>query len=224
MKFRRIIYVFCSLLSLFSCKKDSSITEPTALQDFSGLYRLEGTMEIQSNPIEERPIQWIVTAADEQVYQIRPYGVQNNTIYRWIVSGIYSWPPTNGSFRFIVYGGPLQGNGLSDGPWTIAELDSIFQVNRELSFGTGFGQVEIQFDYLSIPWAAHWSLLADNNAQKVKIEEVNDFEIHFPERKWVKQVVITFNARLTSSDSNYVLSDIELKNCRASLLISPNVE
>ncbi|MCY7330325.1 MAG: hypothetical protein LH618_17370 [Saprospiraceae bacterium] len=224
MKCWRIIYVFCSLLSLCSCKKDSGITELTALQDFSDLYRLEGTMKIQSNPVEEKPIQWIVTAADEQVYQIRPYGLHSNTIYRWMVSGIYSWPPAKGYFRFIVYGDTLQGNSLSDAPWKIAELDTIFQVNKELSFGTGFGQVELEFDYFSIPWAAHWSLLADNTSQKVKIEEVNDFEIHFPERKWVKQIVITFNAHLKSSDSANPLPDVELKNCRASLLISPNVE
>ncbi len=225
MQRRVYITLFFTGLGLFACKKDSGIMEPAALQDFSGLYRLEGNIEIQSNPLEIIPMLWVVTARDQEIYQVGAGGLFNSSAYRWTVSGIYSNLPGHGKFRLIVYGGQMQGNNLSDAHWTIDELNSIFQPGQELSFGSDFGQVEIQIEYLDKPYGEYWSFGSDNIDRKVKIEEVNDLEIYYPERKWVKQVVVSFGARLNRvfADAN-ASPDIELTNCRASLLFSPNVE
>ncbi len=224
MKPSHLVYISCFLLGLFSCKKDAGIIEPTELQDFSGVYSLQGNIEIQSNPIEEIPFQWVVTADNQgRGYQIGSGAGYNSSAWRWTIGEIHNQYPAAGQFRFIVYGGAPLGNSSSDAYWTVNELDSIFQSGQQLSFGTGFGQVGIEFVPSDRPPGEYWSLGVNNTDYKVTIEEVNDFKIYLPEYKWVKQVVVSFNVRLKRVFI-YNSPNIILKNCRASLLFSPNVE
>ncbi len=217
------IYIFLILLSLFACKKDSGIVEPAALQDFSGVYWLQGTMNYLSNPPVETPLQWTVTAAEQDGYQIGDGGTFKDTDDRWTLGGIYSFRPDYGQFRLIVYGGKRQDNATTGNIWTIAALDSIFQPGNHLSFGTDFGQAEIEFGAPNLILPDFLSQLADNSNNKVTIEEVNDFKAYLPERTWAKQVVVSFDARLKILSANST-TEIELKNCRASLLFIPNVQ
>lgn len=219
-----LVYISCVLLGLFSCKKDAGIIEPTELQDFSGVYSLQGSIEILSNPVEEIPFQWLVSADNQgQGYKVGIGAGYNSSASRWTIGEIYSQYPVAGRFRFIVYGGGSFGNSSFDAYWTVNELDSIFQSGQQLSFGTDLGQVGIEFVPSDRPSGEYWSLWANNSNNKVTIEEVNDLKTYLPERKWVKQVVVSFNVHLqrfpvTGSP------DIELKNCRASLFFSPNVQ
>ena len=221
-----VIYVmfFFAFWSLSACKKDSGISEPTELQDFSGLYRLDGTLRVLSSPVVEKPLEWIALSNDQgNGYQPGTGAGYSSSAYRWAIGEIYYWSPDLNKFRLIVYGGEYQ-NNMSDGRWKVSELDSIFQPGKLLSFGNNFGEVGIEFNAAGHPAGEYWSLWAENTGHQVKIEEVNDFEAYLPGRKWVKQVVVTFNVQLTRVFDSTASPDIELINCRASLLFSPPVE
>ena len=224
MKYVAYLWLSCALLGLPACKKDSGIEGPTPLEDFSGLYFLKGNLKIRSNPPQEIPFQWEVLAADQgNGYRAGSGAGYNSSGYRWTIGEIYSWTPSQ--FRLIVHGGDFLGTSGSDAHWTLAELDSIFQPGKLLSFGTNFGQVGMEFSAPGHLPGEYWTLWADNTTQHVKVEEVNDLASYLPERKWVKQVVVTFNARLNHVFGTANASpDVELTNCRASLLFSPNVD
>ena len=205
-----LIFILFGLLGLSSCKKDSGIEEPAALQDFSGLYYMNGHIEVLSNPIETLPFQRVVTAADQGKYHVGTLGSYSSTGSRWTISGIYAG---ESQFKLIVYGGPPVGNGNSDAHWTVEELNTIFQPGKQLSYGTGFGQAGVELYSFYLP-GEYWSLWADNSANNVVIEEVNDMETYFPDKKWVKQVVVRFDVHLKhvfDNDNNSVVSGYKLK-------------
>ncbi|MEO6038113.1 MAG: hypothetical protein ABIQ93_06840 [Saprospiraceae bacterium] len=218
MRYFPVLFIFCTLLALQACKKDSGIVEPTALADFSGWYRLDGNIEIQSNPVQETALAWVVTAADQdQGFQVKPSGAYNSVGERWMTSEIYRYPG-NDFFRLIIHGGTSQGSSLDD-YWTAAELDDLFQPGNELLFGADLGEAGIEF---SQGGAEYWSLGVNNTGRKLKIEEVNDLETYLPDHKWVKQVVVSFDVRLKRVFASS--PDMEMKNCRASLLFEPLVQ
>jgi len=224
MKYFLTLSIGCCLLALSACKKDSGVEEPAPLPDFSGLYYIKGNIEIQSNPVEKIPFNWVVTASDQGKYHVGPFGAYNSSAYRWTISGIYSWLADVNEFQVIVYGGALQGNNSSDAHWTVEELKAIFQPGKQLNYGTGFGQVGVEMSGLSGWPGEYWSLWADNSANHVIIEEVNDLENYFPGSKWVKQVVIRFDLHLEHVFSSTPSPAVEMKNCRASLLFQPIVD
>lgn len=224
MKYYFVFCVFGVLLSLLGCKKDSGIVQSPDLPDFSDVYRLEGNMTVLSNPAEEIPFAWVVSSTDLGAgYQVRTDARQGNTGNLWTIGDIFRGFPGNCQFRMIMYGDALSGGNSSAAPWTVNELDSIFQPGRQLTFGNEFGQVGVEFAPSDGPPGEYWSLDVDNTEYKVTIEEVNDLEIYLPERKWAKQLVLNFDVQLKRV---YVdgSPNILLKNCRASVFYSPDVE
>lgn len=224
---KTLIFIAFAGLSLSACKKEVAFEVPQ-VEDFTGKYTVSGTVETTTptktstafsmssgvDSASSSTCELIPNYSSHQGYRYTSSLLRENLRVRWFEALFFAGTTTPSE--------PIN-------QWTVAELDSIFKVGKKLPFGKNFGQVQIVFtDILSTPFTRLYeSVEANNTGNFVLIEQVEDASASFDGTSlaspWAKIVTFSFSCQMrVSGEPTYDM--IELKDCRATMLLKPYVK
>lgn len=212
---------------LSACKKEIDFSPPQ-VEDFTGKYFVSGIVETTVPTKTSTPFAMSTgrdSASGSTCELVANYSSQQG---HRLTSSLLREDLRLRQFEPLFFGGASNLNTPIN-QWTLAELDSIFQVGKKLPFGTDFGEVEMEFaDVLSTPTGRLYeSAEANNTGNFVLIEAVEDVRDKFDGTSlaspWVKVVTFSFRCHLrVGGEPTY--DAIEMKDCRATMLFKPYVK
>lgn len=225
---KALIFIAFAGIFVSACKKEVAFEVPQ-VEDFTGKYFITGAVETSPGTSLPKPFS-MATGVDSTAGFIFEL-VSNYYSYQGyrLTASILRNQGAGRSFMPIFYAGIENPDDLIPNQWTIAELDSVFKVGKNLPFGKGFGQVEMEFiDLISTPVLRLYDTdTADNTGRFVTIEQVEDiskiFEDSTQKSSWAKIVTFSFSCQMKISGEP-TSNPIELKDCRATMLFKPYVK
>ena len=224
---KALIFIAFAGLFVSACKKEIAFEVPQ-VEDFTGKYSVSGTVETTTPTKTSTAFSMSsgVDSASGSTCELIP-NYSSHQGYRY-ASSLLQENLRIRRFEPLFFAG-TSNLGQSINQWTVAELDSIFKVGKKLPFGKDFGQVEVEFvDILSTPFTRVYESAETNNAGNfVLIEQVEDVSASFDGTSlaspWAKIITFSFSCRMrVSGEPTYDM--IELKDCRATMLIKPYVK